>query len=218
MQAVSTMIAIVNYGIGNLDSISRAFNQVTDDAVVTTRAEDIEAAHHIVLPGVGSFGKAMEFLRESGLIPALERKVLQEKTPVLGICLGYQMLTRHSEEGSAEGLGWIEGVTKRFRFDGLEKPLKMPHMGWNDLHHRKESPLFHDIHEGACFYFAHSYCVHCDDPEAILTATDYGDEFISSVHKDNIFGTQFHPEMSHANGRQLIRNFLAYNGLGYTHA
>ncbi len=204
------MIAIINYGIGNLESIVRAFRQCSDDAVLATAPEQVEQAHHIVLPGVGSFGKAMDYLRASPMFPVLAHKVLTEKTPVLGICLGYQMFTKHSDEGDCAGLGWIDAVTRRLRIEQAEPPLKTPHMGWNDLTHQKESPLFNTIHAASCFYFAHSYCVQCDDAEAVLTETTYGQDFVSAVHKDNIFGTQFHPEMSHANGLQLIRNFIGY--------
>lgn len=204
------MIAIVNYGIGNLDSVLRACRKCEAEAVIATEPEQIEAADHIVLPGVGSFAKAMHFLEQSGLRPIIERKTFDEKTPLLGICLGYQMLTRHSEEGDAKGLGWIDGETRRFRFDDITPPLKIPHMGWNDLDRRKASPLLDGIDARACFYFAHSYCVHCDDKDAVLATSRYGYDFVSAIHRDNIFGTQFHPEKSHANGLQLLRNFIGF--------
>jgi imidazole glycerol-phosphate synthase subunit HisH len=206
-----TMTTIVNYGIGNLDSVLRAFRNCSDAASISNDPAEIAAAERIVLPGVGSFAKAMEYLRQSGLLPVLEKKVLEEKTPVLGICLGFQMFTRHSEEGDAEGLGWIDGYTRKFDFTGIEGPrLKIPHMGWNDLQAAKESPLLAGIHPDACFYFAHSYYVSCDDNAAVLARSAYGLDFVSAVHRGNIFGTQFHPEKSHANGLQLIRNFLEY--------
>ena len=204
------MITIVNYGIGNLDSVLRAFRKSGADVVLSSEVKDLEAADHIVLPGVGSFAKAMQYLRASGLTETLNRKVLEEKTPVLGICLGFQMLMRHSGEGDAEGLGWINGDTRRFDFQALDPPPKIPHMGWNDLAAQKQSPLLASIHPDACFYFAHSYCVSCDDASAILTTSTYGYEFVSAVQQDNIFGTQFHPEKSHANGLQLVKNFIGY--------
>lgn len=205
------MIAIVNYGIGNLDSVLRAFHNCGADTCICDDVSGIEAAERIVLPGVGSFAKAMEYLRQSGLMPVLNRRVLEEHVPVLGICLGFQMFTRHSEEGDAEGLGWIDGETRRFNFETLDGPrLKIPHMGWNDLQARKESPLLAGIHPDACFYFAHSYYVSCSDSDAVLTKSVYGTEFVSSVQQGNIFGTQFHPEKSHASGLQLLRNFMGY--------
>lgn len=204
------MIAIINYGIGNLDSVARAFRKCGAEVTVAVSPDQITGADHIVLPGVGSFGKAMEVLTDSGLLPELNRKVLEEKTPVLGICLGFQMMTHYSEEGDARGLGWLDGETRRFRFDGLEQPLKTPHMGWNDLQRKKESPLLDKIHPDACFYFAHSFCVSCREESAVLATSCYGNEFVSAAHKGNIFGTQFHPEKSHANGLQMIRNFVEY--------
>lgn len=197
------MIAIVNYGIGNLDSVSRALLKCGGEVMVTARAEDIARADGIILPGVGSFAEAMQNLHQGGLLPALEEKVLGEQTPALGICLGFQMFTRHSEEGDAAGLGWIDGETRRFRV-----PEKIPHMGWNDLRVHKPSPLLEDVPAEACFYFAHSYHVVCNEPEAILATSDYGGEFVSAVAKNNLFGVQFHPEKSHANGLRLLRNFL----------
>ncbi len=206
------MIAIVNYGVGNLDSVLRAFRKCEADAVIATDRAQIDAADHVVLPGVGSFAKAMHFLQESGLLPVMERKILEEKTPLLGICLGFQMLTRHSEEGDARGLGWIDGETRRFRFDDRLPQPKVPHMGWNELERRKSSPLLDGIAPKACFYFAHSYCVHCSDENAVLATSEYGYEFVSAIHKDNLFGTQFHPEKSHASGLRLLRNFIGFGG------
>lgn len=202
------MIVIVDYGIGNLDSVLRGFRHAGAEAVVASDPAALDRADGIVLPGVGSFAKGMRNLTEQGLLPALNRRVLEEKAPVLGICLGFQLFTKHSEEGDAEGLGWIDGVTKRFNFPFLDNLIPVPHMGWNELEVRKENRLLDGIHPGACFYFAHSYCVHCKDDGAILATTEYGYDFVSAVERDNIFGTQFHPEKSHANGLDLLRNFV----------
>ena len=163
------------------------------------------SAAGVVLPGVGSFGKAMAFLDESGLRPALEARVIEAGRPLLGICLGFQMLTEHSEEGDVAGLGWVSGRTRRF---DAAAGIKILHLGWNDLAERREGPIFKDIKPEACFYFAHSYYVECDAPEEVLARTDYGQQFTSAVQKGHIFGTQFHPEKSHANGLRLIKNFL----------
>jgi len=202
------MIAVVNYGIGNLDSVVRALRNCDAEATITSDPEQVERADGIVLPGVGFFSKAMDHLRESGLLDVLNHRVLDARTPVLGICLGFQMFSRFSEEGDVDGLGWIDAETKRFRFDGMDPMPKVPHLGWNDLDHVRESPLFEGIHRDACFYFAHSYYVSCNDESAVLTRTEYGHDFVSSVQHDNIFGTQFHPEKSHANGVQVIGNFV----------
>ena len=204
------MIVIVNCGMGNLDSVLRAFSKHEAEVVVSSQPEELERADGIVLPGVGSFAKAVRNLNEGGLTAVLNRKVLDEHTPILGICLGFQMFTKHSEEGGADGLGWIDGETKRFDFEQPGPRLKVPHLGWNNLERRKESPLFEGIHCDACFYFAHSYCVVCNEESAILTTSTYGREFVSSVERGNIFGTQFHPEKSHANGLSLVRNFVEH--------
>ncbi len=202
------MIVIVNYGIGNLDSILRAFRRQGADVRLSSSAAELKQAQGVILPGVGSFAKAMEYLTRSELFPVLQSKVLEERRPILGICLGFQMFTKWSEEGDAEGLGWIDAQTKRFNFNGMEPQPKMPHMGWNDLKRHKDSPIFEGIHKDACYYFAHSYCVSCNDEDAVLAETNYGYPFVSAVQKDNIFGTQFHPEKSHANGLQLVQNFI----------
>lgn len=201
------MIVIVNYGIGNLDSVLRAFRKCQAEAQVSNRLPDIDKADGIVLPGVGSFDPAMATLRNEGLIPILNRKVLQEHTPILGICLGFQLFSHSSEEGETEGLGWIHGETRRFRHEA--QGYKIPHMGWNDVTFRRETPFTEGVKPpGAAFYFAHSYAVSCRDEAAILATTDYGVEFVSAVQQDNIIGTQFHPEKSHANGLKLIENFV----------
>ena len=202
------MIVIVDYGIGNLQSIVRAFAKVGTGAVLSADAAILDDAEKIVLPGVGSFAWGMRHLEGSGLLPVLTRKVRQEKTPLLGICLGFQLLTHRSEEGDAQGLGWIDGETKRFRFDGAGDRQRVPHIGWNDLAVERDHPMLQGLPESPCFYFVHSYYVTCSDPEAVLARTEYGHPFVSVVQKGNIVATQFHPEKSHANGLRLIRNFV----------
>ena len=199
------MIIIINYGIGNLDSVVRAFRRADAEVAISSTREDLSAAEGIVLPGVGSFGQAMASLRESGLLPVLNQKVLENHTPVLGICLGFQMFTRCSEEGDAEGLGWIEGQTRRLS----SGPLPIPHIGWNDLARRGDSVLLAGVPDDACFYFAHSYFVECRE-DAVLATTDYGMPFAAAVEAGPIFGTQFHPEKSLANGLKVVRNFVEY--------
>ena len=199
------MIIIVNYGIGNLDSVVRAFRRAGAEVAISSNSADLAGAEGIVLPGVGSFDKAMDCLRESGLLPVLNRKVLEERTPVLGICLGFQMFTRRSEEGATEGLSWLDGETRRFPHGAVP----IPHIGWNDVARRRESVLFEGVPEDACFYFAHSYCVQCPE-ENVLGTTEYGTTFVSCVEAGHIFGTQFHPEKSLASGLRVVRNFVEF--------
>jgi glutamine amidotransferase len=198
------MIVIINYGIGNLDSVVRAFRRADAAVAISSDVKAVEAAEGVVLPGVGSFEPAMATLRDSGLLPVLNRRVFEARTPVLGICLGFQMFTRHSEEGDAEGLGWLDGRTRRLSCD-----LPIPHIGWNDTARRGDSILFAGVPEDASFYFAHSYCVECQD-DAIRATTEYGESFASAVEAAPIFGTQFHPEKSLANGLKVVRNFVEY--------
>jgi len=201
------MIVVVDYGMGNLDSVVRGFNKSGTAVRVSADAADIEAASGIVLPGVGAYGEAMQYLRAHGLVDLLNRRVLGDRVPVLGICLGFQLMTSHGEEGDADGLGWIGGVTRRFR-PPADSPIKIPHMGWNDLQRQADSPLFDGIDPRACFYFAHSYHVTEPVPEATLATSTYGEPFISSATLNgHIFGTQFHPEKSYENGIRILANF-----------
>lgn len=200
------MIVIVDYGMGNLGSILNMFKRVDVEAKISSNIQDIEEAKKIVLPGVGAFDNAMNNLKDLRIIPMLNKRVIEEKTPILGICLGMQLLSKRSEEGVLEGLGWIDAETIRFKFDD-NKSLKIPHMGWNTIDIKKECCLFKDMYEESGFYFVHSYHVKCKNPENILTTTNHGIEFCSSVVKDNIFGAQFHPEKSHKFGMKLLKNF-----------
>ena len=203
------MLVIIDCGMGNLQSVVRAFERIGATPHVSALADDVAAAERIVLPGVGSLAHGMDTLRRHGLLPVLAHKVCAQRTPVLGICVGHQMLATRSEEGDAPGLGWIEGAVTRFHFDGA-RPLKVPHLGWNTLRTRPGCPLFDGIPEDACFYFAHSYKLESAAPESIAATTAYGVDFVSAVHRDNIFGTQFHPEKSQRLGLALIANFLKW--------
>ncbi len=201
------MIVVLDYGMGNLDSVVRAFDKAGAAVKVSADAADAAAASGIVLPGVGAYAEAMRNLRGRGLVELLHRRVLAEQVPVLGICLGFQLMTSHGEEGDADGLGWLGGVTRRFRF-APDSGVKIPHMGWNDLQRQAQSPIFDGIDPRACFYFAHSYHVTDLVPGAELTTSVYGDPFISSASLNgHIFGTQFHPEKSYENGIRILANF-----------
>lgn len=202
------MIVIIDHGIGNLQSVKRAFDKIGAPAMISSLPEELEAAERIVLPGVGSFAEGMDNLRRCGMLPVLNRKVHEQGTPVLGICLGFQMLTHRSDEGDAAGLGWIDGETHQIQFEQPNPRLKVPHMGWNTLTHHNGCQLLKGLTTEACFYFAHSYRVSCNDESAIAATTHYGCDFVSVAQKKNIFGTQFHPEKSQANGLTVLKNFV----------
>ena len=200
------MITIIDYGMGNLGSIHNMMKKIGADAVVSRDPNQIANADKLILPGVGSFDHGMRNLDESGLRAALEDCVIQKRKPVLGICLGMQLMTRSSEEGELPGLGWIDAVTKKFRFD--DPLLKVPHMGWNMVDIRNEEGLFGDMYSESRFYFVHSYYVSCCNPADTLATTSYGHEFTSAFRRENIMGVQFHPEKSHKFGMKLLQNFV----------
>lgn len=204
------MIVIVDYGIGNLRSILSKFERMKIEASISDREEDIERADKLVLPGIGHFGAGMTNLASSGLIPLLEDKVIRRKTPVLGICLGMQLLMNGSDESPLSGLGWIPGETRKFRLTLESKTLRVPHMGWNTFRPAQKSPLLIDIAGDARFYFAHSYFVNPDEPDVVVATSWHGNDFTSMLQRGNIYGTQFHPEKSHQAGLQIIRNFALY--------
>jgi glutamine amidotransferase len=202
------MIAIIDYGMGNLRSIFNTMNYIGEDAEVTCEPSKIEDATHIILPGVGSFGKAMSNLESRGLIEVLNRQVLEKGKPFLGICLGMQLLAKNSSEhGYNPGLGWLDAVIKKFTFKNNQ--LKLPHMGWNDIAVKRSHPFFSNLKEGEfTFYFVHSYHIVCNNPEYIAASCCYGYEFTAAVIESNIIATQFHPEKSQDNGIQLLENFV----------
>ncbi|MBI5666038.1 MAG: imidazole glycerol phosphate synthase subunit HisH [Nitrospirae bacterium] len=204
------MIAIVDYGMGNLRSVEKGFQKVGIDVKVTNRPGDIESAAGVVLPGVGAFKDCMRELQNLDLIDAVVAAINKGK-PYLGICLGLQVLFSESEEfGKCRGLDIFRGKVVKFDFNSQLSTLKVPHMGWNALNIKKDdNPLFNGIPDKCYFYFVHSFYVAPDDASIVSTTTDYGIEFTSSVRKDNIFAVQFHPEKSQAMGLQVLRNFGA---------
>ena len=202
------MIVIVNYGLGNLGSILNMLRKIGAEAMISSAPREIGDAQKIILPGVGAFDNGMKNLEERGLVPLLTEMVLFRRTPVLGICLGMQLLGESSEEGTLPGLGWIEARALHFRFPEADRTLKIPHMGWNTVEAKKESPLFSGVDAESRFYFVHSYYVDCRCPEDVLTTTWHGLEFTSSLQRGNIFGVQFHPEKSHKFGLKLLKNFV----------
>lgn len=203
------MITIVDYQMGNVGSIKNMLKKVGAESEISGDPAVLRGANKLILPGVGAFDTGMRHLADSGLIDVLNELVLEKKVPVLGICLGMQLLTRKSEEGTLPGLGWVAADTIKFRFDDPE--LRVPHMGWNSLRASNGSPLFQGYSEEPRYYFVHSYHVVCDDPADAAGTTQYGFPFTSAVQKGNVYGTQFHPEKSHKYGMQLLRNFVALN-------
>lgn len=202
------MIAIVDYGMGNLASIKNMLKRIGVDAEITSSCDVLEAASRIILPGVGAFDNAMLNMESLGIVETLTKKALVEKVPILGICLGMQILLESSEEGGRAGLGWIEGRVRKFVFEKGPTQLKVPHMGWNLVNPNSgDSFLFKGLISPR-FYFVHGYYVECKNAGEVLATTNYGSEFHSAVHRDNIFGTQFHPEKSHKFGMQLLKNFV----------
>jgi len=202
------MIIIIDYGMGNLGSILNMLKKIGAEAIISSSPQDISRADKLILPGVGAFDAGLKNLDERGLIPVLQNLVIKKKIPILGICLGMQLMTKSSEEGSRPGFGWIDATTVRFKFGKEEQNLKIPHMGWNVIQWRKESVLFKDMPEEPRFYFVHSYHAVCNDKEDILATTNYGYDFVSAFQKGNIIGVQFHPEKSHKFGMQVLRNFI----------
>ena len=198
------MITIVDYGIGNLGSIRNMFKRIGAPAVVTADLDQIAAASKILLPGVGAFDVAMERINSTELRSVLDRKALEERIPVLGICLGMQLLTSGSEEGRLAGLGWIPAGTKRFP---ALPALKVPHMGWNLVRRTRPSALTENLSSEARFYFVHSYYVQVADPADSILRAHYGVDFDAAMSRGNIYGAQFHPEKSHRFGMQLLTNF-----------
>jgi len=201
------MIVIVDYGVGNLGSLRNMLKKIGREAVISQDPQVVGQAEKIILPGVGSFDHAIENLRSTGLVSVLNESALGRKIPVLGVCLGMQLMTGRSEEGVLPGLGWIDAETVRFRFDESRRHLKVPHMGWNTIRVRGANPLFEEMAEGSRFYFVHSYHVQCRAGADVLATTDYGGDFVSAFARDNIAGVQFHPEKSHRFGMRLLKNF-----------
>lgn len=200
------MIVIIDYGLGNLGSIRNMLKKIGVECEVTSDRDKIQAAQKLLLPGVGSFDNGMRNLADLKLIEVLEKKVLQEKTPILGICLGMQLLTKRSDEGTLPGLGWIDAETLKFRFDQASRN-KIPNMGWNYVHPVKESLLLKEMYAEPRFYFVHSYYVKCKDAADDLLRSEYGITYTSGFERNNILGVQFHPEKSHKFGMKLLYNF-----------
>ena len=201
------MITIVDYKVGNLGSIQNMLRKIGCPSLVTSAAEDIEKAEKIILPGVGAFDSGIANLKKYGLWDVLNEQVLVKKRPILGICLGMQLICGGSEEGQMTGLNWIDASFKKFRLDS--KLFKVPHMGWNYIEAQRDSKLLKDMYPKPKFYFVHSFYAVSKDNSSLMK-TEYGFKFDSAVEKDNILGVQFHPEKSHKFGMRLLENFVKY--------
>jgi len=204
----SSQIVIIDYNMGNLRSVQKAFEKVGCNAMITNDHDSIRAADKIVLPGVGAFKDGMQHLEKLGLVELLNEEILVNNKPFLGICLGMQLIAKKSyEHGETLGLNWIDAEVIKFDFSDRDKKLKVPHVGWNDVKYRNKNILFQDITDNNDFYFVHSY--HFSTEENVVSSTsDYGFDFISSVNKDNIFAFQFHPEKSQTAGLKILENFI----------
>ena len=204
--STKTVISIVDYGVSNLGSIRNMLRKLGIDSELVATPAQVASARKLILPGVGAFDHGVANLMERGLIDPIKAKVLDEQVPILGICLGMQLLGKGSEEGSRDGLGLIEGVCVRFRLPE-DSGLKVPHMGWNETVPRRESPLLTGLEVGARFYFTHSYHLVCEDTEDVLAVASHGPDFTAIIERKNVMGVQFHPEKSHRFGMTLLRNF-----------
>jgi glutamine amidotransferase len=200
-------IVIVDYQMGNIHSVARKLTILGVNYEISNNSETIRQADKLILPGVGHFGKAMQQLQESNLIEVLNDVVINQKKPILGICLGMQLMANFSEEGNVDGLGWIGGKINRFQVQDKLR-YKIPHTGWNGIKICKESPMNKGLINHEEFYFVHAYYFQADKEEDILHKTTYEQEFVSAVQKNNIVGVQYHPEKSHDVGLKLIKNFI----------
>lgn len=201
------MIAIIDYGVGNIRAFANIYKKLDVDFKIAKTAKDLENVEKLILPGVGAFDHAMEQLDASGMRQRLDELVVDKRLPVIGICVGMQMLAHSSDEGKHHGLGWIDASVKKFDETKIHFKTHLPHMGWNDVKVVKQNKLMNALEQDAKFYFLHSYYFHCNNHNDSIAESDYGIEFSCAVNKDNVYGVQFHPEKSHHYGIQLLKNF-----------
>lgn len=200
------MIAIIDYGLGNINAIYTVYKNLNIPVTVASNPSDLENSEKFILPGVGAFDYAMDKLDKSGMRDTLNDLIQNKKKDILGICVGMQMLTKYSEEGDRPGLGWLDAEVKKIN-QNMDYELSIPHMGWNNIIPKKENPLLAGLYNSSYFYFLHSYYFEAYDDTNIVSTTKYGNHFVSTINKENIYGVQFHPEKSHQSGIQLLKNF-----------
>lgn len=210
------MIRIVNYGLGNVEAFLNVYYRLGIDARLASNAAELADAERIILPGVGAFDRAMQLLDASGMRDVLEKKAHVERVPVIGICVGMQILANGSDEGTAAGLGWIPGRVRSFASNPLSSELPLPHMGWNDISPTGHGAILRDLEPHPRFYFLHSFYFECDDHAHTVATAHYGHDFACVVAADNIIGVQFHPEKSHHWGTQLLKNFAEIDNVATT--
>ena len=201
------MITIIDYGVGNVLAFQNVFKRLSIPSKIAKCENDLMGSSKLILPGVGHFDYTMSQLNNSGMRDRLDELVLKEKIPVIGICVGMQMMAKKSDEGTLDGLCWIDANVKKFDEATINHHTKLPHMGWNDVKPNENHPLFKGLEQQAIFYFLHSYYFKCSYEENSISKTDYGINFSSSIQHDNIYGIQFHPEKSHSYGERLLKNF-----------
>ncbi|MGE7957531.1 imidazole glycerol phosphate synthase subunit HisH [Pseudomonas sp. NPDC089530] len=201
------MITIIDYGLGNIQAFVNVYKRLNIPVTIARQPADFEGATRLILPGVGAFDHAMERLDASGMRPTLERLVREQGVPVLGICVGMQILASASDEGLLPGLGWVKGRVKAFADVPELKGIPLPHMGWNDVRPWPDVPLFKGLEEDARFYFLHSFFFDCEGGGGSIASASYGQDFVCAVAEGNVFGVQFHPEKSHHFGAALLKNF-----------
>ncbi|GAB1474499.1 imidazole glycerol phosphate synthase subunit HisH [Bacteroidota bacterium] len=201
------MITIVDYGLGNIKAFVNVYERLNIPIKIAKTKYDLNDASKIIIPGVGAFDYAMEQLNKSGMRDELENKVIRDKVPVIGICVGMQILAKSSEEGKLPGLGWVDGKVLKFDINNIPYKTRLPHMGWNNINPIAESTLLNGFNNESRFYFLHSYYFVCNNQQDIISTTQYGIDFSSAINHNNIFGIQFHPEKSHSNGVSLLNNF-----------
>ena len=201
------MITIIDYGVGNINSFVNLYKRINVSIKIAKSVADLEGTDKIILPGVGHFDHAMTKLIKSDMREKLDELVLVNKLPVIGICVGMQIMGKNSDEGSMEGLGWFDASSKRFDETKIKQVTTLPHMGWNDVSPVRINKLFEGLENESLFYFLHSYFFKCNNNSDILATSEYGELFACSVQKENIYGIQFHPEKSHNNGKILLNNF-----------
>lgn len=208
MSTEKKLVCIIDYGQGNLGSISNMISRIGVDSVITNNHKEIDSATHIILPGVGAFDRGIKSIAKLGLIDILNKQANEKCIPILGICLGAQLMTRGSEEGNLPGLGWFDAEARRFKFDPPAVPRPIPNIGWQNVNIVRENSLATGLVDECRFYFVHSYFIKADLSSDVALTSSYGFEFVAGMQKNNLFSAQFHPEKSHRFGMMFMRNFV----------